>query len=193
LNQQFSIKEDVMANIAYNEVASYARGRTNWGAVWGGVFVFIAIWSVFGLLGMAIFASAANPEATRPMSGMGVGIGIWSIVLTIIAMYVAGRETGRLAGVTSRHDGLVHGMIMFGLSVMAILAVTVLGSSTLTGGAGVQGTSHSPYLLNVAAGLGWTGFISLFLGWLAAMFGASAGAGTKVEAGSNVRDIRSAA
>jgi hypothetical protein len=47
--------------------------------------------------------------------------------------------------------------------------------------------------LNVAAGLGWTGFISLFLGWLAAMFGASAGAGTKVEAGSNVRDIRSAA
>ena len=125
-----------MANIAYNEVASYARGRTDWGAVWGGVFVFIAIWSVFGLLGMAIFASAANPEATRPVSGMGVGIGIWSIVLTIIAMYVAGRETGRLAGVTSRHDGLVHGMIMFGLSVMAILAITVLGGSTLTGGAG---------------------------------------------------------
>jgi hypothetical protein len=182
-----------MAEIAYNEVAPYARGRTNWGAIWGGTFIFIAIWSIFGLLGMAIFASAANPESAQPVSGMGVGMGIWSIVLTIIAMYVAGRETGRLAGVTSRHDGLVHGMVMFGLSIMAILVITVLGGNSLTGGAGIQGSSHSQYLLNLSAGLGWTGFISLFLGWLAAMFGASSGAGSKVEAGNNVRDIRSAA
>ena len=187
---------DIMAVVEYqNETLAYARRRTDWGAIWAGVFTFVAIWSVFGLLGMAIFASAANPQAAEPVSGMGVGIGIWAIVLTIIAMYVAGMETGRLAGVTNRHDGMIHGMIMFGLSVVATLVITVMGGNTLSGGTGVQATSHNPYLLNVFAGLGWIGFISLFLGWLAAMFGAAAGASRKIPApaSSNLRDIRPAA
>src|SRR5689334_11235987 len=143
-----------MADIRTENV-TYMRIRTDWGAIWAGVFTFIAIWSVFGLLGMAIFASAANPQAANPVTGMSVGMAIWAIVLTIIAMYVAGLETGRLAGVTNRHDGLVHGMIMFGLSVVAALVITVLGGNSLTGGMGVQGTSHNPYLLDVFSGLGW--------------------------------------
>jgi hypothetical protein len=185
---------DIMAVVEYqNETIVDARRRTDWGAIWAGVFTFVAIWSVFGLLGMAIFASAANPRAAEPVTGMGVGIGIWAIVLTIIAMYVAGRETGRLAGVTNRHDGMIYGMIMFGLSVVATLVITVMGGNTLSGGAGVQATSHNPYLLDVFAGLGWIGFISLFLGWLAAMFGAAAGAVRKMPASSNIRDMRPAA
>ena len=35
---------------------------------------------------------------------------------------------------------------------------------------------HTPYLLGIFANLGWFGFLSLFLGWLAAMGGASTGA-----------------
>jgi hypothetical protein len=172
----------------------YGRSRTDWGAIWAGVFTFIAIWSVFGLLGMAIFASAANPQATNPVTGMSVGMGIWAIVLTIIAMYVAGLETGRLAGLTSRRDGQVHGMIMFGLSVVATLVIVVLGGNSLSGGAGVQGSAHNPYLLDVFSGLGWIGFLSLFLGWLAAMGGAAMGAQRRVErTTSNLRDIRPAA
>lgn len=171
-----------------------ARPRTDWGAIWAGVFTFIAIWSVFGLLGMAIFASAANPQSSNPVTGMSVGMGIWAIVLTIIAMWVAGRETGRLSGVTNRQDGLTHGMIMFGLSVVAVLVITVLGGGALSGGSGIQGTSHNPYLLDVFSGLGWIGFIALFLGWLAAMGGASAGVRRKVvDATRNLREIRPAA
>ena len=32
--------------------------RCEWGAIWAGVFIFTAIWVVFGTLGTAIFASA---------------------------------------------------------------------------------------------------------------------------------------
>ena len=67
---------------------------------------------------------------------------------------------------------------MFGLSVIATLIITVLGGATLSGGTGVNGSVHSPYILTVFADLGWAGFIALFLGWLAAMAGASQGAGT---------------
>lgn len=171
-----------MSDLAYEKNVGIVRSRTDWGAIWAGVFTFVAIWSVFGLLGMAIFASAANPNAQSPVTGMSVGMGIWAIVLTIIAMYVAGRETGRLAAVTNRHDGLIHGMIMFGLSVIATLIITVLGGATLSGGTGVNGSVHSPYILTVFADLGWAGFIALFLGWLAAMAGASQGAGTSTPA-----------
>jgi hypothetical protein len=149
----------------------------NWGAIWAGVFTFIAIWSVFGLLGTAIFASAANPAAEHPVSGMSVGMSIWAIILTIIAMYVAGRATGHLAGIGNSQDGVIHGIIMFGLSVMSALVVTVLAtfSMGISAAPGAVGGAHSPYLLNVFADLGWVGFAALFLGWLAAMGGAASG------------------
>jgi hypothetical protein len=67
-------------------------------------------------------------------------------------------------------------MIMFGLSVSAALLIAVLsvGSVSTAGASGAE-VSRSPYLLDMFADLGWIGFVSLFLGWLAAMGGASAG------------------
>jgi hypothetical protein len=184
-----------MADLAYrNDRVAYVHARTDWGAIWAGVFCFVAIWSVFGLLGEAIFASASNPNSAQPVTGMSIGMAIWGIILTIIAMYVAGRETGRLAGVDTRHDGLVHGMIMFGLSVVSTVVIIVLAGATLSGGVGITGASaHSPYVLSVFADLGWAGFVALLLGWLAAMGGASAGVARNAGSANNVRDIRPAA
>lgn len=150
--------------------------RPNWGAIWAGVFTFIAIWSVFGLLGMAIFASAANPNAPQPVSGMGLGISIWTVILTIIAMYVAGRVTGHLAGIANSREGVTHGMIMFGLAVTAAVAIAAFAGGAATGNSTLAATGpHSPYALTLFAGMGWAGFVSLLLGWLAAMGGASTG------------------
>ncbi len=188
-----------MADIAYgNDVYSVARGKTRWGAIWAGFFSFVAIWSVFGLLGEAIFASAANPNATKPVAGMSVGMGIWSIILTIIAMWVAGKVTGRLANVMDRMDAMVHGMTMFGLSVIATVVVVVLTGAVASGGTGIVGSAHSSYMLSVFADIGWWGFVSLFLGWLGALYGAAsevkpvAGATVDTSNPKNVRDIRAA-
>jgi len=147
----------------------------NWGAIWAGVFTFIAIWSVFGALGLGVFASSANPNASQPVSGMSVGMAIWSIVLTIIAMFVAGRTTGHLAGITNPGEGLTHGMIMFGLSVTAALVILAVGGGAMSNTASMNGATagRESYLLGMFADLGWTLFISLFLGWLAALGGAS--------------------
>lgn len=170
-----------MPEIVYNEeVITAPAHHPNWGAIWAGVFTFIAIWSVFGVLGMAIFAQAANPNAVRPVTGMSTGMGVWAIILTIIAMYVAGIVTGKLAEIGNPRDGVIHGMTMFGLSVVAVLLLLGLGASALaTGAPGATAattiTSHSSYVLNTFASIGWIGFVALILGWLAAMGGASAG------------------
>ncbi len=143
----------------------------NWGAIWAGMFSFFAIWFVFGLLGMSIFAGGFY----RTGSGVNIGMGVWAVILTILAMYVAGRTTGHLAGVANTRDGAMHGTVMFGLAVVAALAITALaGSSFIAPGTGEVGI-RTPYALGVLADLGWFGFFSLFLGWLAAMAGAAAG------------------
>lgn len=186
-----------MADLTYgNEaVASSWRGA-GWGAIWAGMFSFIAIWSVFGMLGEAIFASSANPNAAQPVSGMSVEMGFWSVILTIVAMYVAGRVTAHLSNAVDRTTRIMQAMTMFGLSVMAVVATLVLGGTPLSGGSGLAGGTHSPYMLTVFSDVGWIGFACLFLGWLAAMGGAAHQSVAKSNVGgrtSNVQDIRPAA
>jgi hypothetical protein len=148
------------------------RQGTRWGAIWAGVFTFAAIWAVFEALGVAIF----------PNSGGGsVGIQVWSVVLTIIAMYVAGLETGRLANIVNQHDGLIHGMVMFGLSVVSAVILTTFATGVLYGGS----TTHA---VTIAAGTEWGYFCALFFGWLAAMGGASTGVARRFAATSVTRE-----
>ena len=145
-----------------NSPALYTTGsRTNWGAIWGGVFTFGAVWMVFEALAVAIFADRAS-----------IGMQIWTVVLTIIAMYVAGLETGRLAGLTNRHDGLVHGIIMFGLSLVSTIILSTLATGVLVGAA----APRVGYVFAFGPGTEWAGFFALLLGWFAAMAGASTGA-----------------
>lgn len=149
------------ATLRTNTPASYTTGlRTNWGAIWGGMFTFAAIWMVFEALAVAIFPDRAS-----------VGMQVWTVVLTIIAMYVAGIETGRLAGLTNRHDGLVHGIIMFGLSVVSTIVLATLATGVVIGAA----VPRAGYVFAFGPGTEWAGFFALLLGWFAAMGGASSG------------------
>ena len=183
-----------MADLAYRNDSWTSMRSTDWGAIWAGVFTFAAIWAVFGTLGEAIFASSANPNAAYPVTGMSVGMGIWAIILTIIAMFVAGRVTIDLARPVDNGRKLFYANAMFGLSVVATIVLTSLGGAVLSGGNGVAAGAHSSYTLSIFADIGWIGFVALFLGWLAAMGGASSGAkGIIRTSGENVREIRPAA
>ena len=91
-----------------NTTVGTIPARFHWGAIWAGVFTFLSIWFVFGSLCLAIWAGSPN---------LNVALSVWGIILTIIAMFVAGRATGQLAGVTNSHEGTVLGMTMFGLAV----------------------------------------------------------------------------
>jgi hypothetical protein len=186
-----------MADIAFRNQDVYSVNRsTNWGAIWIGMFTFVSIWSVFGMLGEAIFASSASPNAASPVGGMNVGEGVWATILTIIAFYFAGRVTAHFADISDRTGRIMHGMAMFGLSVIATVLVVILGGTAMSGGAAVPGSTHSPYMLTVFADIGWIGFVALFLGWLAAIGGAAHGPFGRASASRedrNVHQVRPAA
>jgi hypothetical protein len=136
-----------------------------WGALWAGMFGSLAIWSIFGFLGLAIFSSAAKGTATE---GMYVAMGIWSVVLTIISMFVGGRIAG--SG-RERSAAWTVGTVVLGLSMTALLLVAFLVS--MLGVAGTTaGTEITAFNSSTLAGFGWVGFVSLLLGWLGAVSGA---------------------
>lgn len=205
-----------MADYRSTEVA-FVRRRFDWGSIWGGVFCFIAIWTVFGALGLAIFATVAHPAASK--FDMGLGILIYAIVLTVVAMFIAGSATGRLAGVSTRLDGFYHGLVLYGLVLVCAFVLASLGGGLIagsaaatnaaTGGAaaenaanaaqnavnnvaGTLGSYSTPYIMNLLTTLGWGGFISLFLAFVAAVAGAASAVAPRVVE-REVREIRPAA
>ncbi len=151
-----------MADLANRAPGGAAVRTTPWGAIWAGVFSFVAIWSVFGLLGAAIFSSAGTPGAS-----IAIGMGTWSVVLTLTAMFVGGRVTGHLTGIASRAERAVYGMTMFGLAVISS-AILVLFTEAATR----IGTA-APHVAAASTQTEWFAFVALLLGWLCAIGGAT--------------------
>lgn len=175
-----------MADMVYRAEDRAIMPRSiNWSAIWSGLFAFLSIWAVFEILGYAIFPRVAN-------GSIDVALGIWSIVLAAIAMFIAGRITGGVAAVTGSSSALRHGLIMFGLSVAAAIVLTMWGTSLLAGFF-EPGTMIHAVMPNLAPQNAWIAFGILFLGWLGALFGASSAAAPKTETAANVKEIRHAA
>jgi hypothetical protein len=132
--------------------------------------MFLAIEVTFGLLGMAIFASAASARGTHP----GTGIGIWTIVLSIIALYFGGKTASRISGIADHNLGVYHGIVTFGMSIFATVLILslMMGSSP----SATNPDQFSPATLNhaIATG-GWWLFFALLLGFIAAATGGSHG------------------
>lgn len=169
--------------------------RTAWGAIFAGTFAALAVWATFGVLGLAIFSSNANPNAARPLTGMPVGEGFWIVILSMIALYVGGRVTSALADMRATGEVVTHGFVMFGLTTFAaILVGTMLAGSTTAGASTAVGTTHSPYVLGTIAGSGYIIFIALLLSACTAIWGSSHGSPRidrrpEVEQGPGIRRV----
>jgi hypothetical protein len=175
-----------MADLSVNgEGPSISSGGTDWSAIWAGVFTFVGVWSVFELLGIAIFP-AVN-------AGAKVGLGIWSVILTAIAMLIAGRQTRSSARLGGHYDGARHGMIMFGLSLSAAIVLLMSGTVLLTDVPAVNTSARGSDLVRVFTSSDWVPFATLFLGWVGAIIGASSGGPSKTGERSNVTQMRPAA
>jgi hypothetical protein len=148
--------------------------RMSWPAIFAGTFVFLAIEVTFGVLGTAVFASAANPASAHPVTGMSAGIGIWLVILSIIALYFGGRAASALSGTTSSHVGMYHGLVTFGVSVFTSVLVLamVLGSTTAAPVARVANAGAAT-VGSVVSTAGYWLFVALLLGMIAAAKGGS--------------------
>ncbi len=183
-----------MATQTYDVVPPREAGYFSWASIFAGTFVFLAIEVTFGVLGAAIFASAANPAQAHPVSGgISAGLGIWMVILSIIAVYYGAKTAGRLARTSDRNRGMYQGLVVFGMSIFTSILVTALSVGAAAPGSLNPGAHGANSVADVVAKGGYWLFVGLVLSMIAAGIGGAHGASTKqlppVERRDNLRQV----
>lgn len=125
----------------YLPVEPANRRRISWGAIFAGTLVAIAVQLLLTLLGLAIGAWVIEPAAgAQGMQGLGIGAAIWALVSFIIALFAGGWVAGRMAGLGSKLDGLLEGVIVWGaVTVLTFFMLTTAIGRIVGGAAGLAG------------------------------------------------------
>ncbi len=117
--------------------ADGARSRIAWSAIFAGVVLVFAIELLLNTLGAGVGFGLVQTQAgaTPSASSFSTSAGIWLLISTIVAFLASGYIASRLAGAPSHFDGLLHGVVVWGLTLL--LALYMLGSAAggLIGGA----------------------------------------------------------
>lgn len=112
------------------EQARDRRDRVRWGPIWAGAAVVLTVFVVLQLL---FFALGWLDLGFNGANGSGVTAAIVTGVLALIAFFVGGLTAGASTMWRNAGDGMLHGVLVWALSVLGILALALIGGSALLG------------------------------------------------------------
>jgi ElaB/YqjD/DUF883 family membrane-anchored ribosome-binding protein len=113
---------------------------------------------VLSTLGAAIGFAAFDPGQGDSASGLGIGAAIWFALTAISTMFIGGMTTGRLAGVLTRGDGMLHGVVMWSLSTLLAIYLISSGATRILGGVtSLLGQTTAAAVGGVTSGAGQVG------------------------------------
>lgn len=158
-----------------------------WSAIFSGAFIAIGIALVLGTLGFAIAVSALEAESPTIEGGMAVGLGIWLLVVPLIALFFGGWAAAR-GSRFSRMSGALHGAVVWAVYQVANLVfVGALLAGVITGIAGLAGPQMQignqllTGLIGAGTGALWGIFGSMVLSALLAILGGLFGTGGRAK------------
>lgn len=108
---------------------SHVHRRISWGAIFGGVILVVVIQLLLSMLGAGIGLGTVNVNAgtTPDASSFGMSAGIWWLISSCIALFLGGYVAAWLAGIELRFDGMLHGLVTWGIATL--LTVYLLSSA----------------------------------------------------------------
>ncbi|GAA3074529.1 hypothetical protein GCM10010464_43320 [Pseudonocardia yunnanensis] len=122
------------------------RDRVRWGPVWAGVIVALAVFVVLQLFFFAV-------GVLGPGYGGNTTGGIVSGVLALVSFFIGGLLASASTAWRGTGDGLLHGVLVWALSMLGILVLALIGGSSVLGplatllGAQQQGIVIDPVLV----------------------------------------------
>ncbi|GAB3737011.1 hypothetical protein GCM10027594_17870 [Hymenobacter agri] len=127
--------------------------RISWGAVFAGAVLALVIQLSLSLLGLGIGLGTIDPlEEQNPMSGIGIGAGIWWLLSSLASIYVGATVASRLAGIPRRTDGLLHGLLTWSVVTLLTFYLLTTAVGRIIGGVtGVAGRALTGVGKGVAA------------------------------------------
>jgi hypothetical protein len=128
----------------------------SWGAVLGGAVAALALWAMLYTLGLALGLSALDANDPGSLRSSGVFTGVWGLVSPLIALFVGGMIAGAAARVTNKTGGVVHGLVMWGVTTLVGAYGLAMALSTVVQGAasvGRQAVAAGAEVVDKGAGL----------------------------------------
>lgn len=110
------------------------KSSVYWGSIFAGVVAGMITQVVLSLLGLAIGFHAFEP-AQHNYSGLGIGSSVWLLLSALISGFAGGWVATALANVSTRFDGLMHGILSWGVFMVIAFYLFGSGAGTVIGGA----------------------------------------------------------
>ena len=130
----------------------WAHVHVNWTAVWVGVLTAVSLLLILGLIGIALGAHLLTPEnRVVDLKKMGVGTLIFSVCSAFFAFVVAGWVAAKIAGILHSEPAIIHGAIVWLVTVPVLMAGAGLGAASALGGwygglsPNAVATTNAPY------------------------------------------------
>ena len=125
-----------VAPVALGQLTGVVK-RVSWPAIFSGVVLVLAVEVLLNMLGAGIGLGLVNPTGggTPDARGLSIGAGIWWFASTIIALLFGCYVAARLAGVATRFDGLLHGLVIWGLALLITIYLLSTAIGSVIGGA----------------------------------------------------------
>ncbi len=145
---------------------AHTHRRISWAAIFGGVILVVVVQLLLSTLGAGIGLGTVDTNAgtTPDASSLGYGAGIWWLISSCLALLFGGYVTAWMAGVEIRFDGVLHGLVTWGIATLltiylltsAIGGIIGGGFSALGGAASAVGSGASSAAKPLAQAAGVT-------------------------------------
>jgi hypothetical protein len=111
--------------------------RISWAAIAAGVILVIAMQLLLSMLGLGIGLGLVSPNTsgTPDASSFGIGAGLWWLVSSLAAVAMGGYVASWLGGLTNRFDGVLHGLVTWGIATLLTFYLLTSAVGGLIGGA----------------------------------------------------------
>lgn len=123
-----------------------SRARLSWGAIFGGTFTALGVWILLGAFGLAAGLTAVSP-ADPDLGGVAIWLGVWGLVVPILALFCGAWLAARAAGARRTVPGVMHAVVVWGVTTF-LAAALVWNLSTAVIGRTVGAAAQ------VASGIG---------------------------------------
>jgi len=87
---------------------------------------------VLSILGIAVGFTAWD-QADR-LATFGIAASIWAVVTILIALFIGGFTTGRMAGLATKRATRLHGVVLWSVYMVLIMMAVSMGLATIMGG-----------------------------------------------------------
>ncbi|MBA3542736.1 MAG: hypothetical protein H0T79_24175, partial [Deltaproteobacteria bacterium] len=112
-----------------------------WSSIFGATAIALGVWLVLHLFGIGAGMTAIDPDNASSLRGAGIGMGVWSLIAPIIAIFVGGLVVGRVAPTINTLNAAIHGAVVWALTALAAMMLLAMTVGSLARGVAATGSA----------------------------------------------------